>query len=89
MAATAQGVSDAVLVAVRNLKTYYGLRGSFRQRLLGGEAGRSYQLQSSPNFGLYFANSGVPQIANVAGQVEFIDPLPPTPRQYYRAFAAP
>ena len=28
-----------VLVAVRNLKTYYGLRGSFRQRLLGREAG--------------------------------------------------
>ena len=30
---------DDVLVAVRNLKTYYGLRGSFRQRLLGREAG--------------------------------------------------
>ena len=28
-----------VLVSVRNLKTYYGLRGSFRQRLLGREAG--------------------------------------------------
>ena len=39
MAATAQGVSGDVLVAVRNLKTYYGLRGSFRQRLLGREAG--------------------------------------------------
>jgi peptide/nickel transport system ATP-binding protein len=31
--------ADDVLVAVRNLKTYYGLRGSFRQRLLGREAG--------------------------------------------------
>ena len=30
---------DDVLVAIRNLKTYYGLRGSFRQRLLGREAG--------------------------------------------------
>ena len=32
-------VADDVLVAVRNLKTYYGLRGSFGQRLLGREAG--------------------------------------------------
>ena len=31
--------ADDVLVAVRNLKTYYGLRGSFGQRLLGREAG--------------------------------------------------
>jgi oligopeptide/dipeptide ABC transporter ATP-binding protein len=31
--------TDDVLVAVRNLKTYFGLRGSFRQRLLGREAG--------------------------------------------------
>jgi oligopeptide/dipeptide ABC transporter ATP-binding protein len=30
---------DDVLVAIRNLKTYYGLRGSFRQRLVGKEAG--------------------------------------------------
>ena len=30
---------DDVLVAIRNLKTYYGLRGSFRQRLVGREAG--------------------------------------------------
>jgi len=37
--AVAGGTADDVLVAVRNLKTYYGLRGSFRQRLLGREAG--------------------------------------------------
>jgi oligopeptide/dipeptide ABC transporter ATP-binding protein len=38
-AVTADARADEVLVAVRNLKTYYGLRGSFRQRLLGQEAG--------------------------------------------------
>ena len=38
-AVTADARADDVLVAVRNLKTYYGLRGSFRQRLLGREAG--------------------------------------------------
>jgi oligopeptide/dipeptide ABC transporter ATP-binding protein len=32
-------VADDVLVAVKNLRTYYGLRGSFGQRLLGREAG--------------------------------------------------
>src|SRR5262245_28822412 len=37
--AALESPSDDVLVAVRNLKTYYGLRGSFRQRLLGREAG--------------------------------------------------
>jgi oligopeptide/dipeptide ABC transporter ATP-binding protein len=37
--ATTTAPADDVLVAVRNLKTYYGLRGSFRQRLLGREAG--------------------------------------------------
>jgi oligopeptide/dipeptide ABC transporter ATP-binding protein len=37
--ADAKARADDVLVAVRNLKTYYGLRGSFRQRLLGREAG--------------------------------------------------
>ena len=31
--------ADDVLVAVRNLKTYYGLRGSFRQRIFGRESG--------------------------------------------------
>ncbi len=31
--------ADGVLVAVRNLKTYYGISGSFRQRLLGREVG--------------------------------------------------
>jgi oligopeptide/dipeptide ABC transporter ATP-binding protein len=30
---------DSVLVSIRNLKTYYPLRGSFGQRLLGREAG--------------------------------------------------
>ncbi len=35
----ADATTDDVLVAVRNLKTYYGIRGSFRQRLLGHEAG--------------------------------------------------
>src|SRR5262245_666498 len=37
--AALESPSDDVLVAIRNLKTYYGLRGSFRQRLLGREAG--------------------------------------------------
>jgi oligopeptide/dipeptide ABC transporter ATP-binding protein len=37
--AALESPSDDVLVAIRNLKTYYGLRGSFRQRLLGQEAG--------------------------------------------------
>jgi oligopeptide/dipeptide ABC transporter ATP-binding protein len=32
-------VADDVLVAVKNLRTYYGLSGSFGQRLLGREAG--------------------------------------------------
>jgi peptide/nickel transport system ATP-binding protein len=32
-------LQDDVLVSVRGLKTYYALRGSFRQRLLGREAG--------------------------------------------------
>ena len=35
----AEPAADDVLVAIRNLKTYYGLRGSFRQRLIGQEAG--------------------------------------------------
>ena len=33
-------VEDDVLVSVRGLKTYYSLRGSFGQRLVGREAGR-------------------------------------------------
>jgi peptide/nickel transport system ATP-binding protein len=41
VSASVEGVrpADDVLVSVRNLKTYYGLRGSFRERLLGREAG--------------------------------------------------
>ena len=31
--------TDDVLVSVRGLKTYYGIRGSFRQRLIGQETG--------------------------------------------------
>jgi oligopeptide/dipeptide ABC transporter ATP-binding protein len=38
--ATGQGASaDSVLVSIRGLKTYYPIRGSFGQRLLGREAG--------------------------------------------------
>ena len=32
-------MTDDVLVSVRGLKTYYAIRGSFRQRLIGREAG--------------------------------------------------
>jgi ABC-type oligopeptide transport system ATPase subunit len=31
--------TDSVLVSVRGLKTYYSIRGSFGQRLLGRKAG--------------------------------------------------
>ena len=34
-----RAAADDVLVSVRDLKTYYGIRGSFRQRLIGQEAG--------------------------------------------------
>src|SRR5439155_24798420 len=35
----AESDDDSVLVSIRNLKTYYPIRGSFGQRLLGREAG--------------------------------------------------
>jgi oligopeptide/dipeptide ABC transporter ATP-binding protein len=37
--AAAEPAHDSVLVSVRNLKTYYSIRGSFADRLIGREAG--------------------------------------------------
>src|SRR5437870_1298996 len=39
VAAASAPPKDDVLVSVRNLRTYYSIRGSFAQRLLGREAG--------------------------------------------------
>jgi peptide/nickel transport system ATP-binding protein len=39
MAMVGEPEADGVLVSIRGLKTYFSIRGSFRQRLLGHEAG--------------------------------------------------